>query len=157
MSLKDDIALLSSVPLFQDLDEDKLRLIAFGTERRRVSDGQTLFREGTNADCGFVVAGGSFALSRKSRRGAVQLGTVTKGALLGEIAMISAVERRVTAIAAEPSEVMRINRPLFHRMLEEYPEIAGIMHRRIMANFSRFLSELESAAPKFRDAPAAES
>lgn len=156
MSLKDDIALLSSVPLFGDLDEDKLRLIAFGTERRRLADGQTLYREGTSADCGFVVASGSFLLSRKGRRGPVPLGTVTKGALLGEIAMISAVERRVTAIAAEPSEVMRINRPLFHRMLEEYPEIAGMVQQRIMTNFSRFLSELEEAVPKFRDAPAAE-
>ncbi len=153
MSLKDDIALLTTVPLFQDLDEDKLRLVAFGTERRRVADGQTLFREGTNGDCGFVVAGGSFLLSRKGRRGPIPLGTVTKGALLGEIAMISAVERRVTAIAAEPSEVMRINRPLFHRMLEEYPEIAGMVQGRIMANFSRFLAELEKAGPAFRDAP----
>ncbi len=156
MSLKDDIALLGSVPLFEDLDEDKLRLIAFGTERRRIADGQTLFREGTNGDCGFVVASGSFSLSRNGRRGAVSLGTARKSALLGEIAMISAVERRVTAIAAEPSEVMRINRPLFHRMLEEYPDIAVMVQQRIMTNFSRFLQELERAASNFRDAPATE-
>ena len=55
MALSDDIALLSKVPLFAGLADDKLRLMAFGAERRRLVEGQTLFREGTSADCGFVV------------------------------------------------------------------------------------------------------
>jgi CRP-like cAMP-binding protein len=150
MALKDDIALLTEVPLFQDLDEDKLRLIAFGAERRRVLEGQTLFREGTNGDCGFVVAAGRFGLVRKGRKGPMELGTAERGTLLGEIAMISAVERRMTAIAAEPSEVMRINRPLFHRMLEEYPEIAGMVEERVRSNFAALLADLERLGPKFR-------
>ena len=36
MALNDDIALLSMVPLFSDISEDKLRLIAFGAERRKM-------------------------------------------------------------------------------------------------------------------------
>ena len=54
MALNDDIALLSIVPLFRDISEDKLRLIAFGAERRRIQPGQMLFREGTPADCAFA-------------------------------------------------------------------------------------------------------
>ena len=54
MALSDDIALLARVPLFTGLTDDKLRLMAFGAERRRLVEGQTLFREGTSADCGFV-------------------------------------------------------------------------------------------------------
>ncbi len=46
MALNDDIMLLSNVPLFADISEDKLRLIAFGAERRRIFKGQELFREG---------------------------------------------------------------------------------------------------------------
>jgi len=150
MSLAEDIALLSSVPLFRDIDEDKLRLIAFGAERRRVPEGQTLFREGSGGDCGFVVAQGSFSLSRDGRRGPVRLGTATVGTLLGEIAMISDVDRGMTAIAAEPGEVMRINRSLFHRMLEEYPEIAEMVLARVQANFAEFLADLSGAGQKFR-------
>jgi CRP-like cAMP-binding protein len=151
MALKDDIALLSSVPLFEDLDEDKLRLIAFGAERRRIPEGQTLFREGTSADCAFVVASGSFSLVRRGRnRTTVQMGTAGPGTLLGEIAMISAVERHMTAIAAEPAEVMRINRPLFHRMLEEYPGVAALVQARIQANFRTFLADLGRIGPSFR-------
>ena len=36
MALSDDIALLSKVPLFAGLADDKLRLMAFGAERRRL-------------------------------------------------------------------------------------------------------------------------
>jgi len=150
LGLNDDIALLSNVSLFADIGEDKLRLIAFGAERRRVSEGQTLFREGTNADCAFVVATGSFNLVRRGRRKTtIQLGTARPGTLLGEIAMISTVERHMTAIAAEPSEVMRINRPLFHRMLDEYPGVAALVQARIQANFRTFLADLGRAAPNF--------
>ncbi|WP_099866999.1 cyclic nucleotide-binding domain-containing protein [Pararhizobium haloflavum] len=151
MALKDDIALLSTVPLFADLGEEQLRLIAFGAERRRVPGGQTLFRQGAPADCAYIVAGGRFSLTRSTReRKDLKLGEATKGALLGEIAMISLVERKMTAVAAETSEVIRITRPLFSRMLEEYPDLAVMMHRRISANLGRMVGELLAIAPRLR-------
>ena len=45
MALNDDIRLLSQLPLFHGMGDEPLRLIAFGADRRRVSEGQTLFRE----------------------------------------------------------------------------------------------------------------
>lgn len=149
MALKDDIQLLRRVALFGDLDDDKLRLIAFGAERRRVQEGQTLFREGMRGDCGYIVASGSFDLTRKTRKGPTRLGKVEAGVLLGEIAMISAVDRTMTAIAAEPSEVMQISRQLFHRMLEEYPEIAGMVLERVRGNFAALLADLGGIGTRF--------
>ncbi|OCW58928.1 cyclic nucleotide-binding domain-containing protein [Hoeflea olei] len=152
MALNDDIALLSTVSLFSDIGEDKLRLIAFGAERRKLQPGQLLFREGTAADCGFVVADGRFELSRKTRDGqTTQLGTAERGALLGELAMITAVDRSMTAIAPDHAEVIRINRPLFRRMLEEYPDIAGIVRRRIGDNLAALNQGLGSIAGRFAD------
>ena len=90
MALNDDIALLSIVPLFSDISEDKLRLIAFGAERRKLQAGQMLFREGTPADCAFVVASGRFELSRTGKEGqAITLGFAERGTLLGELAMVT--------------------------------------------------------------------
>ena len=37
MALSDDIALLSKVPLFAGLSDDKLRLMAFGAEGRAMA------------------------------------------------------------------------------------------------------------------------
>ena len=124
MALSDDIKLFAQVPLFSGLSEDKLRLMAFGAERRRIVEGQTLFREGASADCGFVVASGSFRLYSTARDGSVRDdGTAGPGSLLSELAMISVVERKFTATATEDSEVIRINRPLFRRMPVSYTHL----------------------------------
>lgn len=150
MSLNDDIALLSLVPLFADIDDDKLRLIAFGAERRRLNRGQQLFREGAPADCAFAIASGSVTLTRNLVDGSVEVvDTVGRGTLLSELAMISFVERKFTATAEEDSEVIRINRPLFRRMLEEYPEVAVVVEGRIKANLQAMIDAMQRLAPKF--------
>lgn len=150
MSLNDDIALLSTVPLFNEISDDKLRLIAFGAERRSLLAGQELFREGTMADCAYVVAGGELTLTAKGRDGKPRLvNTVGRGTLLSELALISAVERKFTAKAETGSEVMRINRQLFHRMLEEYPEIGALMETRLTQNFQSMVARLEALQGKF--------
>lgn len=150
MALNDDIALLSTVALFSDIGEDKLRLIAFGAERRRFQAGQVLFREGAPADCAFVVAEGRFGLTRAGRDGRAEpLGFAERGALLGELAMVTPVNRSMTAIAPDTAEVIRINRPLFRRMLEEYPEIAGIVRQRISDNLASLNADLGKIADRF--------
>ncbi|MGI0523432.1 cyclic nucleotide-binding domain-containing protein [Rhizobium giardinii] len=150
MSLNDDISLLSLVPLFADIDDDKLRLIAFGAERRRLNRGQQLFREGAPADCAFAIASGSFSLTRSQVDGSVEVvDTVGRGTLLSELAMISFVERKFTATAEEDSEVIRINRPLFRRMLEEYPEVAVVVEARIKDNLQTMIRNMQKLAPRF--------
>lgn len=150
MALNDDIALLSTVPLFCDISEDKLRLIAFGAERRKLQAGQMLFREGSPADCAFVVASGRFELSRAGKGGqAVSLGFAERGTLLGELAMVTSVNRSMTAIAPDTAEVIRINRPLFRRMLEEYPDIAGIIRQRIDENLAALNADLGRISGRF--------
>jgi CRP-like cAMP-binding protein len=150
VALADDIALLSQVPLFAGLAEDKLRLMAFGAERRRLVEGQTLFREGTSADCGFVVAYGAFQLTSTQRDGATRdEGMADAGTLLSELAMISAVERKYTAVAVVDSEVIRINRPLFRRMLEEYPDVAVLVDARIRENLAAMITQMRGLARRF--------
>lgn len=150
MALHDDIALLSIVPVFADISEDKLRLIAFGAERRRVAEGQQLFRQGAPADCAFAVASGSFALQQIQRDGSVEtVEQAGRGTLLSEIAMISAVERKFTAVAETDSEVIRINRPLFLRMIEEYPDVAHMVERRIRNNLLSMIDEATALSGRF--------
>ncbi|PWV98249.1 hypothetical protein DFR52_105230 [Hoeflea marina] len=152
MALIEDIALLNRVDLFRELGEDKLRLIAFGAERRRLQPGQVLFRQDAPADCAFVVADGKFELTQAGRDGTgAVIGTAGPGTLLGEIAMISPVTRSMSAIALESSEIMRINRPLFRRMLEEYPEIAEIIRRRLAGSLEQLSRDIGKLADRFQD------
>ena len=64
MGLREDIALLQGLSIFDGLSEEYLRLLAFGAERRRLERGHVLFREGAAADCAFVVLSGQLTLTR---------------------------------------------------------------------------------------------
>ena len=134
MALNDDIRLLSQVTLFRELDEDQLRLLAFGAERRAIAAGQELFREGSPAECAFVVARGTFELHASDRGTARLQDVAVPGALLSELALDTMVERKFTAIAVEDAEVLRVTRTLFHRLLEEYPQVGRIVEARIRDN-----------------------
>lgn len=137
MALKDDIALLAATPAFSDLEEEHLRLLAFGAERRRLDDGQTLFAEGSTADCAFVVASGGLALSVIGRDGKpVDRGTAGPGTMLSELGLIVPAARQSTAQAIGETEVLRITRALFFRMVEEYPDVGRRTEERLRARFS---------------------
>lgn len=149
MGLREDIALLQGLSIFDGLSDDYLRLLAFGAERRRLEPGHVLFREGAAADCAFVVLSGQLRLTRDLPAGQDQpIGDAGPGSILTEIAMISDASRHFTATAASESEVMRISRVLFHRMLQEYPEVALATERRLRENFSRLTGALAAATTR---------
>ncbi len=58
--------------------------------------------------------------------------TVGPGTLVGELALLTDMVCPATAIAKEPTVVIRISRSLFRKMLEGYPE-AAVKLRDIMA------------------------
>lgn len=136
MALDDDVREMAQLPIFQELEPDALRLIAFSAETRILRMGDVLFKKGEISDGGFVVLSGSFAVETGSN-----LGTeiVQAHSLIGEMALLTATERPATMVAREPSTVLVIRRAIFHRVLKEYPQSALRMRNSIenrLANFS---------------------
>ncbi len=113
------------------IEREALRLLAFSAEPRVLRAGDVLFRKDEAADCGFVVASGAVTLLADD--GVTAQVTVEPGSLLGEIALISETRRPATAIAREPTTVLRLSRVLFRRTLEEYPHVAERLARDIRA------------------------
>lgn len=149
MGLREDIDLLKGLSIFDGLSDDYLRLLAFGAERRRLESGRVLFREGAAADCAFVVLSGQMTLSRELSSGVQrEIGEAGPGSILTEIAMISDANRHFTATAGTESEVMRISRVMFHRMLQEYPEVAMATERRLRENFTSLTGALAAATTR---------
>lgn len=137
MSLANDISLLSQVPLFTGLNDEQLRLIAFGTEKRRLSPGQVLFKEHSPAECAYIITGGSVELSVETKSGSHETQySVGAGIMLSELALFTLCERKYTAIAVDDTEVFRITRIIFHRLIEEYPAIGKIVIQRIQDNIA---------------------
>ena len=149
MSLADDIALLSSVPLFDDLDDDALRLIAFGAEHRHFRPGETVFRESAVADAGFVVASGTVVLARGYEDPPKIVGAYGPGTLIGEMALITDTRRPATARAETEVDLLRIGRPLFRRLLEEYPRFTAGLEARLRDRFLQMTRQIAQMEGRF--------
>lgn len=122
MSIEDDIAIFERVPALNLLGREALRVLAIGAESRFIEDGEVLFYAGDPADGGYVIQEGSFRLQPTSAD-AKEI-TAGAGTLLGEHALLSETVRPATAIAREPSAVIRIPRSLFLKMLQNFPDAA---------------------------------
>jgi CRP-like cAMP-binding protein len=123
MTIEDDIAFFERVPTLGMLGRDALRILAIGAESRYVHGGEVLFGAGEDADAGFVIQEGSFSLSLRQADAGEPM-VVGRGALIGELALITETKRPATATALEPSTVLRIPRGLFLKMLDGYPSAA---------------------------------
>jgi CRP-like cAMP-binding protein len=142
MALEDDMALLSRVTILASMDRDALRLLAFSAESRQLRAGDTLFRKGDVSDGGFVIARGSVALIEDDTETADAV--VGPGSLIGEIALITETRRPTTAIAREPTTVLRISRAMFRRTLEEYPHMAQRLAADLRGRVRSMSSELSA-------------
>jgi len=141
VSIEDDIAFIEKVPTLRMLGRTALRILAIGAESRYVHQGEVLFSAGQPSDCGYVIQEGSFRLKSSSK----SLGEVVAGpgTLLGELALMAETKRPATAIAREPSTVIRISRSLFLKMLEGYPEAAEILREQIAARARDAIEEVD--------------
>ncbi|MGO1162387.1 cyclic nucleotide-binding domain-containing protein [Brucella pseudogrignonensis] len=149
MALDDDIRILSLVSLFESFSPEQLRLLAFGAERLVLRAGRELFREGQSADCGYIVVSGNISLFHDTDEGRVTIRPVGPGAMLGEMALIAQTSRMTGALAEEETEVIRISRSVFRRILEEYPEAAASLHAHISRNLLQLIADIEKIAPHF--------
>jgi CRP-like cAMP-binding protein len=149
MALRDDIQLLSSVPLFEGMNEEQLRLLAFGADTRRVGKGQTIFTAGARAEGAYIVRSGLVALGMPSKDGHRRLDDAGPSSLLCELALISDIACPASAVALEDGEITLISRVLFKRLLEEFPEIAAMLDAKIRANIKALVSEIARLKPRF--------
>lgn len=149
MALDDDIRILSGVKLFDGFTQEQLRLLAFGAETVHLPAERKLYREDDEADSAYVVVSGRIALYREIGDERLELGSAGPGAMLGELALIADTRRPTSASAAVDSEIIRLNRKMFHRILEEYPESAARLHQHILAGLQELIADIETMAPKF--------
>lgn len=149
MALEDDIQFLSTIGLFEAFSAQHLRLLAFGAERMILRTGRELFREGQSADCAYIVVSGSVSLFHQSKQGRVILRKVTSGSIIGEMALIAQTDRLTGAVSDEETEVIRLSRVIFHRILEEYPELAASLYQHISKNLNDMVEQIDKLSPRF--------
>jgi CRP-like cAMP-binding protein len=141
MTIEEDIAFFQRVQTLNILDRDALRILAIGAESLYVHSGAVLFHAGEPADSAFVLQEGKFGLATEAASGEPVV--VGPGTLIGELALFVETKRPVTATALEPSTVMRIQRSLFLKILDNFPSVARRLRDHIATRTDQATRELQ--------------
>ncbi len=98
-------------------------------ERRVYYAGDTIFREGDPGECAYIVQEGIIEISRDDNGEKAVLGTVGKGSIFGEMALIDNSPRMATAKAAKQSTLMIVTSSVFHAKLKTAdPFVRGLLN-----------------------------
>jgi NTE family protein len=117
---------LQLVPVFSRLPEPVLdELTAVATEVK-LHTGESLFNEGDDADAVYVLRIGQLEVIRRVAGAEQQtVNELTRGAVLGELALLSDAGRRSASVRAlRDSELIAIERARFEALLRSEPELA---------------------------------
>ena len=142
---------LSSQPLFADLPPADLVPLAGVVRRRRYSRGTVIFTQGDLGQVAFIVRAGLVEIVVESADGRdLVLYEVRPGDYFGEMALLEGQPRSASAVCAEATELLAIDRDDLLRQLERHP---SIMLRMLQAMSRRLrLTDRRLEAHAFHDA-----
>ena len=124
MSLKDEVELLRRVPVFAQIEPAKLKLLAFTSERLAYEPGRILFHRGDMADAAYIIIEGEVEVIVDGPAGPVTVATIGKNDIVGEIGILCDVPRTATIKALTHLVALRIQKELFLRLINEFPQMA---------------------------------
>jgi CRP/FNR family transcriptional regulator len=131
---------ISQVPLFSDLSQRELQILAANCREREYPEGATLLRQGETGVGLFILTSGKVRVTQQSGSGDTRdLGVFERGAVLGEMSLLDDLPRTATVVAIEPTRALVIPVWDFRAVLRDSPEI-GI---KLLAVMSRRLRRLE--------------
>lgn len=132
--------MLARLPLFRQLEDEALRVLAFSLDSVVLTAGDYLFKKGDFSEAGYFILSGSVAILKDS----VEVKLVYPGALIGEMALLAQSRLQYSAQAREPVTALKITRTLFTRILREYPGSAIRIRAAIEENLNTFVAELDN-------------
>jgi CRP-like cAMP-binding protein len=118
------------------------RMAALGIPMR-IGRNRTIFRAGDPADGLYIVASGRIRVSRETPDHVELLHTEVGGGLLGEIPVFGGGSFPATAVATEPTSVVKLPSAAVEILLSEYPEFARFALKRLAARAHSLLRRID--------------
>jgi predicted acylesterase/phospholipase RssA len=130
-----DADLLRHVPLLAGLSEELRARVAADARLVRVAADEYLFRQGEEAEDAYVVSSGRLVVLGDGDPPQV-IRTVRRGAVLGELALLSGGTRSASVVARRVSELVAIGRTQFGELLSDDPGFAIALARMLGAQLA---------------------
>jgi len=111
--------------LFRGLPKEVLQAVAAQASIRKITDGETLIREGDAGDSLFMIHDGWVKIVTKDARGAeLIINKCGPGELIGEMALLDRAPRSATVVAISPAEVLELRHGSFQELLNQRPDLS---------------------------------
>ena len=121
---------LRNVPIFSDLKDNDLNIIAEKMVSRSYEKGKMILLEESQGETFFIIKSGAVKVTRQSDDGReVILAILGESDFFGEMSLLDGEGRSANIVSNENSEVLTLSRSDFLDCLETYPKIAIAIRR----------------------------
>lgn len=137
MTLDSEVQALRQVPMFQDVDAGRLKLLAFTGERVMFADGQPFFRQGDPSDAAYVILSGGAEVTIETPNGPLKVARFTGNDLVGEMGILSEAPRSAAVTAIGETSALRIDKRVFLELLGQFPQMSIAVMRELAKRLER--------------------
>lgn len=142
MTLDTEVQSLRQVPMFRDIDQARLKLLAFTSERVQFASGQRFFNQGDAADAAYVILDGRADVTLNTSTGEIKVAELGKNALVGEMGILGDSPRSATITAVEATTALRIDKRVFLELLTQFPQMSLAIMREIASRLEKTNAQL---------------
>jgi CRP/FNR family transcriptional regulator, cyclic AMP receptor protein len=135
---------LRKVPLFADLTEGELQLLAARALPRTYQPGETIFSEGDPCEGLYIIAAGSVKIFNTSATGREQVLDIEgAGNSLAELPLFDGGAYPASTAAVEPCTLLFISKKEFRALCLERPEVSLKVLKAVSARLRRLVAMIE--------------
>lgn len=140
-----NLAALSQVPLLRGVREQDLVVLAQASQALCYTEGEVVVRQGEPGESLFVCLSGELEVRYTPERGPTQsVARLGAGRVFGELSAMTGEPRTATVRAIMHSELLRLDKTAFQRVLADNPPLMELLSQRLTAR----REELNSLSPK---------
>jgi len=119
------VNLLAEIPLFEELSEGELSIVAQRVRQRRYKEGDTIFHRNDPGVALYLIISGKVKIHNETTDGTdCIIAILSEGEFFGELAVIDGNERSADATTIEPTELLMLTKDDLHDILQRYPKIS---------------------------------
>ena len=137
---------LPRIPLFSHLEESAFLEVLSSLRLRRFADQEVIIQEGERGQSFFILAHGEVTIGRSTGPDEVLLARLQRGAVFGEMALVSRAPRVATVRAAGAVDVLELSRADLEGHAGHLESVKQALRK---FTRSRFLANLAATSPFF--------
>jgi CRP-like cAMP-binding protein len=122
---------LSGVDIFADFPREVLERLAGAAELRTYGAGETVVRQGDDAEEFFVVTRGRLEVVRNEAVGNIVAATLDAGQFFGEMALLQEGHRVASVRASDDAECLVLGKRQFEAEMRRDPNAGAVMATRL--------------------------